>query len=592
LRSRRSFLKKDYEQRPHPVYFRICKKNKKTGGNKLLTDTNNLPEYVFTGKKFLRREDITEAIRAHIAVTGFMAMENSNYGIITNLSRQFNVSRPFVYDAIDSLKAVFPIIFNKPSSELNAIDKKIAVSHILSLRLEGRCSIENISILMKRFELVNNSIGFISQYINHVGSLLPSTLINREDNVRLLVFASDEVFAKNKPILVTVDPVSSAILKIELSDTRKAKDWIEHWNCIENNGHIAIYLVSDEGTGLTSAHSQGLSDVPWQPDTFHAIAHRLGLWVDRFERGAYQVMEKEYKCQKAITSAKSPAVIAKRRAAYDAAMEAVSKKIELYEHFKYLYSGIIKELHVFDSNGNLRSRKNAEENIQISLDLIDTLECKTLSDTIKKIRKSVPELLRYFDQASTIVKGLEDSGLDQDALKTLCAGWQWHKMYIKSKKAGSRNYCQEHERFCLELAGGYLQEDYEIIKEQVYHELNHIVQSSAMVECVNSIIRPYLNTSHNQISQEMLNLIMFYHNHRRYNSGERAHKTPYEILSGKTQEKDWLELIFEIIGDEHASTGKTQRFRYPGSSCFKSNLHIDLCCGASDDYRSVVGSLR
>jgi len=36
-----------------------------------------------------------------------MAMENSNYGIITNLSRQFNVSRPFIYDAIDSLKAVF-----------------------------------------------------------------------------------------------------------------------------------------------------------------------------------------------------------------------------------------------------------------------------------------------------------------------------------------------------------------------------------------------------------------------------------------------------------------------------------------------------
>jgi hypothetical protein len=146
LRSRRSFLKKDCEQHPHPVYFRIYKKNKNTGGNKLLTDTNNLPEYVFTGKKFLRREDITEAIRAHIAVTGFMAMENSNYGIITNLSRQFNVSRPFVYDAIDSLKAVFPIIFNKSSSELNAIDKKTALSHILSLRLEGKCSIENISI--------------------------------------------------------------------------------------------------------------------------------------------------------------------------------------------------------------------------------------------------------------------------------------------------------------------------------------------------------------------------------------------------------------------------------------------------------------
>lgn len=77
----------------------------------LLTDEKNIPEYVFTGKKFLRREDLTEAIRSHIAVTGFLAQQNSQRGVITNLSRKFNVSRPFVYDAISGLEAVLPIIF-------------------------------------------------------------------------------------------------------------------------------------------------------------------------------------------------------------------------------------------------------------------------------------------------------------------------------------------------------------------------------------------------------------------------------------------------------------------------------------------------
>jgi hypothetical protein len=244
-----------------------------------------------------------------------------------------------------------------------------------------------------------------------------------------MVFASDEIFSKNTPILVTVDPVSSAILKMELSDTRKAKDWVEHWNCIENNGHIAVYLVSDEGSGLTSGYSQGLSDVSWQPDTFHTIAHRLGLWVDRFERSAYQAMEKEYNCQKKINSARSTEVISKRTAAYDAATQITHKKIELYEQFKYVYTGIIKELHVFDLNGNLRQRKDAEDTIQIYLDLIDTLNHKTLSGTINKIRKVVPKLLTYFDNASTILKNLENTDLDKDALKTLCAGWQWHKRY-------------------------------------------------------------------------------------------------------------------------------------------------------------------
>ena len=68
----------------------------------LPTDKKTLPEFVFIGKKFIRREDLTESIRSYIAVTGFLAKNNSQYGIITNLSRQFNVSRSFVYDAISS----------------------------------------------------------------------------------------------------------------------------------------------------------------------------------------------------------------------------------------------------------------------------------------------------------------------------------------------------------------------------------------------------------------------------------------------------------------------------------------------------------
>ena len=52
------------------------------------------------------------------------------------------------------------------------------------------------------------------------------------------------------------------------------------------------------------------------------------------------------------------------------------------------------------------------------------------------------------------------------------------------------------------------------IQEEIYTRLDKIVQSSALVECINSIIRPYFNTSKNQISQEQLNLIMHYHNHR------------------------------------------------------------------------------
>ena len=70
-------------------------------------------------------------------------------------------------------------------------------------------------------------------------------------------------------------------------------------------------------------------------------------------------------------------------------------------------------------------------------------------------------------------------------------------------------------------------------KSRYIAQLDQIVQSSALVECINSIIWPYLNGSRNHVDQEMLNLIMFYHNHRRYRARqEKRDQRPMEILTG------------------------------------------------------------
>ena len=88
--------------------------------------------------------------------------------------------------------------------------------------------------------------------------------------------------------------------------------------------------------------------------------------------------------------------------------------------------------------------------------------------------------------------------------------------------------------------------DFESVKTTVFFELDKIIQSSAIVENINSIVRAFLNTSRNRINQEILNLIMFYHNHRRYKAGKRKGKTPMELLTGTKQEKDWLEMLMDI----------------------------------------------
>jgi len=73
--------------------------------------------------------------------------------------------------------------------------------------------------------------------------------------------------------------------------------------------------------------------------------------------------------------------------------------------------------------------------------------------------------------------------------------------------------------------------------------MDGIVQSSALVETINSILRPYMNEARNQVSSEQLNVIRFYLNHRVYKRGKRKGFVPIELLKGEKLKHDWLDLL-------------------------------------------------
>jgi len=479
-----------------------------------LPTSNNITDSQKIGIKFMRRPDLTSSKRLYIAATALSAMLNNHWGTISGMAKQFDVSRTFIYMLASTLTGMDSVFFGTTGQY--AESKFVAFQYMLSLRLEGRCSIQAASTIMNRFQISPNATGSISQYLTYFGSLLPNTLSSNTDETKIVVFLSDEIFSKNTPILVTVDADSSAILRIELANSRKAEVWKHHWQCLEENGIFAAYLVCEE-------------------------------------KAAYGAIEIEDKRLKNLDSARSERVINKRIKQFETAQKAATEAISLYDSFQFLYSCLLEQLRVFDVNGILRNRENAEENIKIGLDLIDTLGKNNLTTAANKVRRTLPELFHYFDVAKEVMKKLDQQGIDQNVLCALCLAWQWNKGKIKAKKASRRQECIKNEYNCLEFTIGHLQEEYENVKDQVYEELDQIVQSSALVECINSIIRPYLDNSRNQITQETLNLIMFYHNHRRYIAGKRKDKTPIEILTGKKQDKDWTELLFEIVNQKDPS---------------------------------------
>ncbi len=296
-----------------------------------------------------------------------------------------------------------------------------------------------------------------------------------------------------------------------------------------------------------------MADIVRQPDTYHAIAHVIGKLVKQLEEAAYSAILKEQAREGKLDSARSEDVIDKRISACEEATAVANECIELYDMVHYLYLYILENLRIFDADGNLRDRQQSETEIEEALNMLNELGVPKINKAVKKMRSTLPELLNYFDTARTAVENLMTLPVHPEALKALFLAWQYRKSVIKSKKANARQFNKEREAIYLEIADDYLQDDFNLIKPQVYTELDLIVQSSALVECINSIIRPYLNNSKNQVTQEMLNLIMFYHNHRRYKAGKRKGKTPMEIFTGETLTKDWIELLFDLVKEKNPS---------------------------------------
>ncbi len=120
--------------------------------------------------------------------------------------------------------------------------------------------------------------------------------------------------------------------------------------------------------------------------------------------------------------------------------------------------------------------------------------------------------------------------------------FNWKDIPRKHKEIKQRDLHLELAKLLVEN-----EEQYLVLKQKVYGELDQIIQASSMVECINSLLRPYLNNSRNQVTQGFLNTFMFYHNHRRYHAGKRKNKTPMEILTGKEQKKDWIDLLLAKV---------------------------------------------
>jgi hypothetical protein len=496
--------------------------------------------------KFIRRPDLDPQTRIHIVMLAWL--HQGLYGKMTEIANSYRISRTFLYQlllmATLQLETLFSdekLLFQKDHRHLESL--------LLLLRLEGNCSLLSIASILKALEYHPNSVGYLSQFFHSAGQTLPSTLVIPSKKV--VFYLSDEIFAMHTPILVTIDARSTTILNIELASDRSADTWRAHFEALADHQFFSLGMASDRGLGLVAGYQAACDMALWVADYFHEFRDLFAV-LHQLERKAYAAIGKEDDAAHKFARAKSEANLAKRLHQSDTAQHACEQAMALYDQLAMLLHLLRETLQLCSPHGRLRTVANVRAELTLLFDMIAALNCPAITHTLKPLRTSLDDILVPFAQAETIHAELR-AVVPPDALDFLVLAWH-HDHLVYQSGAKPKRYHHKERDFWLACAEGLLGNEFDPLKARVFDKLDTIVRASSLVEMVNALIRPSLNSCKGQITQETLNLIMFYHNHRRYKSGKRQGKAPLELLTGEPLEASWWELLRQQINAEPGVT--------------------------------------
>jgi len=419
----------------------------------------------------------------------------------------------------------------------------------LLLRLEGKCSLLSITAIVKALEYHPNSVGYLSQFFHGAGQALPSTLVMPSQT--WVFYLSDEIFALHAPILVTIDAASTAILKIELASERSADTWRAHFEALETHHFSSLGMASDRGLGLVAGYRAACDMALWVTDYFHEFRDLFEV-LHQLERKAYAAIGQEDDAAQKFARAKSASTLEKRLHQYEQAHHACEQAIALYDHLAMLLQLLRETLQLCSPYGKLRTVEGVRSELTLLLHMIAALNCVAILPTLKPLHQHIDDILVPFAQAEAIDAELR-AVVPHDAVDFLVLAWH-HDHLFSQAQSKQKHYHHRERDLWLACAEGLLGEEFDTLKALAFDHLDSIVRASSLVEMVNGLLRPSLNSCKGQITQEALNLIMFYHNHHRYKSGKRQGKAPIELLTGKPLEAQWWELLLQQVNSHQDAT--------------------------------------
>ena len=378
---------------------------------------------------------------------------------------------------------------------------------------------------------------WVRQAAHQAGRVLPT--LDTACRPRAETMALDEIFFRRQPCLVGVEPASMALLLCQRTADRTAATWKQALRPFT----ALNYVCADAGTGLQKALgelnaerlSAGRPPLERGLDHFHTAqeAQRvLGRLWKRVEARWGDAEKADRMCVRARQKGRDgrgPAVRARL------AWKRAARAMDWYDGRAVAWQQVRQALLLLRPDGQLNDRARAEQEIAAACGGLPGRPWKKVRAFLKDRRT-----LTFLDRTQRQMALAEPRTELRAALVRLWGLERATAARRPSPGCGGGAYRAAvvvQRVLCAQLAADW-SESY----GRVWQVLAGVVRASSAVECMNSVLRMQQGRQR-RMSQGMLDLKRLYWNCRRFRSGKRKDRCPYELLGLQLPTYDFWELL-------------------------------------------------
>lgn len=349
--------------------------------------------------------------------------------------------------------------------------------------------------------------------------------------------APDEIFFGNKPCLMVIEQHSLCWVSGRLAPRRDGVEWAQEFRQLPN----LRQATQDGGTGLAkglaivNAERQQAAQptVVAQDDHFHVL--REGMRALRKMQGAVaRRLEQATRADRKAATKERRTGDGRGKGAAARAWRRAEQAMDAWSAAEKAWQAVEGALRLFTPEGALNTRARAEAALQAAFPRLSGPEWS-------KVRRLLgrPQLLTFLDKAQEALSSLPVAGeLLTAAVRVEGLRRQPERLREESVRGAAVRGVWLAAGLVLTLSGAAGSQALALVRAA----LQGVWRASSLVECLNSVARMQQGR-HRKMTQGLLDLKRLYWNCRRFRTGHRRGKSPYELQGLRLPIWEWWELL-------------------------------------------------